>query len=382
MLYEHKLETRTRGLVCGNTYASNSVLLLNSTKINSRGHMWYTERPVVWAPWTLHYTVNIKARETGEIIWNRSFATRQEAIFAYINLISISPYEQIKPDFRLPPVWLEDDLVFYIAVVSTFNSSVNNSSLDWGAGGSVCPSGVSATDYLYMGGGGGGGNTIGGGGGAGGKVEATAAAVTGGVNYPITVGALGAGSTSISSPGTAGGNTSVSGLGSTASGGAGGLSFSSSGSNGGCGGGGSGSSPTNGTLGSQGGNGGQGNTNDGGGGGGVSGNGANYGGPPNGGIGYTWSPTGLKYGGGGGGGARNGSATPGNGTDGGGNGGASGAGSAATGTNRGCGGGGGGFSGASFNGGAGSAGVVVFSYTSGPVVGADITGSTSVMSMQ
>ena len=68
-------------------------------------------------------------------------------------------------------------------VIQTFTSSTT-----W-----ICPAGVTEVEYLVVAGGGGGGSNSGGGGGAGGFRTGTAAAVTTGTSYTITVGSGGAG---------------------------------------------------------------------------------------------------------------------------------------------------------------------------------------------
>ena len=229
--------------------------------------------------------------------------------------------------------------------------------------------------YLIVAGGGGGGKDWSGGGGAGGLLTGTST-LTPGTSYTITVGAGGAGQTSINtSPGASGSSSSFSAVGTTALGGGGGGSGSvgagATGANGGSGGGGGGSnsgvSGGTGTSG-QGNNGGSvavqnGGAGAGGGASAVGGNGASGTGGT-GGVGTSSSITGsaVFYAGGGGGGGYSPSSVVagagGNGGGGAGNATSGGIGTAGT-TNTG--GGGGGGAGGSGNGGAGGSGVVIIS---------------------
>lgn len=368
MLFEHRFDCRTEGLVNGLQYLDKIEQCTSRLALNKRKRLILTEpQQVDWKPSVVTHNVFIRAHENGEVLWMRSFNTLDDAATVYCKLIGLNLEGYIGPGFHIPFIWRDGELEYSVATNVTFNTTTNNSSLDWSAGGTKCPAGVLLTDWLVVAGGAGGGNTIGGGGGAGGKLNGVNEAVTPGNNYPVTVGALGTGSTSITSAGANGGDSLITGIGGTAIKGTGGWSFSSASSGtGGSGGGASSSGSFPGSLGTsgQGNNGGSCNTNAGGGGGGFGSVGGNTGGPPHGGTGFQWTPTGLWYAAGGGGGARNGSATPGNAASGiSGQGNAASAGANASPANRGAGGGGGGFAGASYNGGNGSAGVVGFSFT-------------------
>lgn len=373
MLHEHRLETRTKGLVCGPELIvpdAPSFVRVAKDKLGI-GLYLADPRPTPWAPVVVSYKVGIRSRETGEEIWVRPFSTLIEAQFCYIALCGV---EARYPDraFSFPSVWDDCELSYYIATVTTYNSTTNNSGLDWSAGGTACPTGVSATDYLLIAGGAGGGYLAGGGGGAGGLKSGTGVAVTATTNYPVTIGAGGAGSSASGNKGSNGNDSTWNSLTSLKGGGGG-----SNGSINGTGG-----SSTYGSGGGQGGNAvgpannaagtaGQGNqggsalftANYGsGGGGGSSASGANA---PNsntcgaGGDGTASSISGssVTYAGGGGGGAGL-SATPGAAGSGGAGAGSATAGGDAT-ANRGSGGGGG------YTGGAGdgSSGVLILSWT-------------------
>jgi len=252
------------------------------------------------------------------------------------------------------------------------------------ANGTFTPTQSLTCDYLVVAGGAGGGAQHGGGGGAGG-LRSTVSATGGGGSlesavtlasataYAVTVGAGGAGSTSISNRGLSGTNSSFIGgvvsITSTGGGGGGSRLVEQTGSTGGSGGGGGflslgGSGTAN--QGVAGGND-SGNRSAGGGGGGASAVGGNsavgsVGG--NGGSGVATSITGssVSYAGGGGGGSSGGGAA---GTGGSGGGGAGSTGSAtgtAGTTNLGGGGGGGGFDATAGNGGNGGSGIVIIRY--------------------
>jgi hypothetical protein len=252
----------------------------------------------------------------------------------------------------------------------------------FGASGTFTPKVALTCDYLVLAGGAGGGASAandsggGGGGGAGGfrtSIGGSPLSLTA-INYPVTIGAGGAGGVYASGAGTRGVDSVFSSI--TSNGGGGGAPYNINGTSGtyGSGGGGGGGiniTATTGTSG-QGNNGGNGAQFSAGGGGGAGANGTasvNGGGGGNGGAGSASSITGssVTYAGGGGGGAYNNPAGTG-GTGGGGSGGANGisqngvAGTVNTGS--GGGGGGGGFgSGARGAGGAGGSGVVIIRYS-------------------
>jgi hypothetical protein len=251
----------------------------------------------------------------------------------------------------------------------------------FGASGTFTPKQSLTCDYLVVAGGAGGGASAandsggGGGGGAGGfrtSIGGSPLSLTA-INYPITIGAGGAGGTYPSGAGTRGVDSVFSSI--TSNGGGGGAPYNVNATTGtyGSGGGGGGGiniTASNGTAG-QGNNGGNGAQFSAGGGGGAGANGTastNGGGGGNGGIGSASSITGLSvtYAGGGGGGAYNNPAGTG-GTGGGGAGGANGVsqnGTAGTvNTGGGGGGGGGGFStGVRGAGATGGSGIVIIRY--------------------
>jgi hypothetical protein len=76
----------------------------------------------------------------------------------------------------------------------------------------TCPTGVTEVEYLVVAGGGGGGSTTGGGGGAGGFRTGTAATVSAGTDYVITVGAAGTAGSGFNSAGSVGGNGGTSSI--------------------------------------------------------------------------------------------------------------------------------------------------------------------------
>lgn len=137
------------------------------------------EAPLLRPAHTVHWKIEVRAREGGELLWARPYLTKQEAIRAYYNLVGLRPN----------PL---SEVVVTMATVVTFNASVMTPGLTWLEGGDVCPAGVTAADYLLVAGGSVGGKTgadclYGGGGGAGGLLQGNLA-VTPGTAYGITVG--------------------------------------------------------------------------------------------------------------------------------------------------------------------------------------------------
>lgn len=332
------LEIRTRGLIQGPIY-----------------------RPLLIAPHgiinpNVNYKITVRSREGHEVLWTRGFTSQHEANVLFCQLIGIEPV----PGIKFPTYWIDDDIEFLYATVTTYNSTTNNSGADWSAGGTACPTGVTATDYLVVGAGGGGGNA--GGGGAGGYQPGTALAVTAGTNYPVVINAGGA-------IHTVGGTTTWNTI--TGNGGGLGANFTAAGGNGGSGGGGAGGNGVTTGLGgtaTQGNSGGSGLTDGatftaGSGGGGAGAVGANaafqQGGNGGNGTANSISGSSVTYAGGGGGGTNVGT----NGTGGTGGGGNAGASATAGTANLGGGGGGGNTTG----GAAGGTGVVILSWTSGSV---------------
>jgi hypothetical protein len=190
MIYETRLEQRTSGLVCGPAVIASELPLIQRLGVDARKRRIILADAVPLAPAlvTVHYKLIIRAREGGEVLWVRPFLTRFEAGLIYARLIGIDP-GNLRGPLSLPGIWQDGELEYQFAVVTTYNSTTNNSGSDWSVGGTACPTGVSAADYLVISGGGGGGAF--GGGGAGGYLEATGLAVTAGTNYPVTIGAGG-----------------------------------------------------------------------------------------------------------------------------------------------------------------------------------------------
>lgn len=190
MLFERKFETRSRGLICG----VGTIAALESVRqpiIQKRGKLILADtKPLFtnWQPWTKHWKVVIRAREGGEIIWQRPFATEQEALFSYVAATGL----HLEPGktYHLPPVWIDGELEIKLALVATYNSS-NSTASDWPSG-NLVPAGIKEADYLVVGGGASGGADIGGGGGAGDIKTGTQTGLTPGGAVTITVGAGGA----------------------------------------------------------------------------------------------------------------------------------------------------------------------------------------------
>jgi hypothetical protein len=377
MLFERKFKARTRGLVCGvPTLAAREVV--HQPIIQKRGKLTLGDaKPLFteWSPWTSHWKVVIRAREGGELIWHRPFATIAEAQFCYQSLIGIDT----RRPMYVPPTWLDGETEILIATVKTFNSTNTDNTKDWDNNGNLCPLGVRSVDYLCIAGGASGGARLAGGGGAGGLLAATGAIVAQGTSYTITVGSGGAAVTSAPPTGYAGINGGASQFGALANptGGGGAAAYLGyAGSSGGSGGGGTFNSVSGyAGVGGQGSAGGNGNGNTGGAGGGGAGGagaspGASVGGT--GGVGVTSSISGgsVGYAGGGGGCGQGPSGNGGTASDGGGAGAS--ADDNATNATANKGGGGGGTRGvvdvAPTTSGAGGSGVIILSYVVGPVL--------------
>lgn len=211
MLFERRFEEQTKGLVCG-----PSVLETNAAAfvpvLPAKRELFILGEPKLlqFGDRGLHYKVSIRAIEGGEEIWVRPFATKDEALFAYVNLIGIDLDRVGQREIHLPSVWQSGELEYAFATVVTFNSSVNNSGLDWNNGGSACPGGVNAVDYVLVGGGGASSANAGTGldgspgAGAGGYLSGSGTAVTAGTNYPVVIGAGGTGGTTSGAVGSDG----------------------------------------------------------------------------------------------------------------------------------------------------------------------------------
>lgn len=188
------LEDRTRGLVVGPPVLItpvSQVARLNKSKVGD----WFLSDLITpeWKPVRVHWKLVVKAREGGEILWMRPFASYNEALAMYVRMIGLN-VDWAPSVFRLPSTWVEQDIEIQIATVATYNST-NTTNADWPTG-NKCPTGITQTDYLFIAGGGSGGafSNPTGGGGAGGLLQGTAYSVTAGTQYTITVGAGGASS--------------------------------------------------------------------------------------------------------------------------------------------------------------------------------------------
>lgn len=378
MLYEHRLNCQTRGLIAGPSLLAGDVavcapLIFRKREIFIDDKLSARIQPSI-LPWLRTYKIVVRAREGGEVIWVRPLKARDEATLVWLKLLGVD-LERLDPEIpiRFPSIWNDGELEYRFVTVDQFTSV---GSTTW------VPSGSPTTvDYLVVAGGGAGGGaaaasaTGSGGGGAGGMRVATGFTFSA---KNVTVGDKGSGVSG--DIGSSGGNSVFDSITSTG-GGRGGGKFGSSHENGAVGGSGGGGADTlsaSGTGGAgtagQGRNGGAGDTGfegastaAGGGGGGSTGAGQNGTGAAIGGTGGTStndSTTGssVAYAGGGGGGSVTGGV---GGGAGGGTGGVTDtAGSAASIANRGSGGGGGGKAVVSnVAGGNGSIGFVALSYT-------------------
>lgn len=185
MLYERRFEERTLGLVCGapTIYTPQPLLQSLFTK-NDRLQLSDLTRPE-FSHHQRWWKVVIQSREGKEILWQRPFASQQEAALVYLRLIGFDLERTCDAPIRVPGMWIDGELEYLFATVETFNSTP-------GGGTWTAPAGVTAVDYLIVAGGGGGGDTAGGGGGAGGMLTGSGSAVTPGSPYTVTIGNGGA----------------------------------------------------------------------------------------------------------------------------------------------------------------------------------------------
>lgn len=196
MLYEHRFETKTRGLICGQAIQPWRGSLATRPGWNKRNHFFLPDLQPIVPAHSGGYgqeILSIRSREGGEILWLRPFATKQDAFLVWAKLIGLD-LERIPAGtpINFPSTFLDGELAYYWGASATFTAS-NSTASDWtGATGNKAPAGVTAVEYLIIGGGGGGGS-LGGGGGGGGFRTGTGYAVTGGTGYTITIGALAAG---------------------------------------------------------------------------------------------------------------------------------------------------------------------------------------------
>jgi len=229
MIYESKLEIKTKGLVFGPAILSaqgQSAYLLKKKK-ELFVPKAFVELPV-FQPKT--WKVVVRSREGKEILWVRPFCSFKEAVLVYTRLMGLDLDIYRGRTIQLPYTYLDGELEICIFTVYTYNSS-NSTNADWPTGNKV-PAGFTTVDYLVVAGGGGGGNDSGAGGGAGGLLTATGFAVTAGNQVTITVGTGGTFGAS-SANGTDSTFSSVTATG----GGRGGSNSSQPGGNGGSGGG-------------------------------------------------------------------------------------------------------------------------------------------------
>lgn len=199
MLYEHKFECKTKGLVCGPIVlgTNNPMGSYVPVKLKKNKATIFDAKSVLTSAYHVTtYKIVIKSRETKEEIWTRAFATHGEAFLVWQRLIGLNEQYVGHERVYCPTVWMDGELEYVFALVVSFTATNTNNTLTWTNGGNLVPGGVTKTDYLCIGGGGGGGINDGGGGGAGGFTYATGFSVTPGASVTITVGASGAGSTS------------------------------------------------------------------------------------------------------------------------------------------------------------------------------------------
>lgn len=191
-----------------------------------------------WVPWRKTYKIVIRAREGGETLWVRPFASEREASLVWAQLCHLDLDRVAQGGtIELPASFVEGELEYIFAIVVTFNASNTDNTHDWSNGGNLVPNYVNGVDYVAIAGGGaGGGADLGGGGGAGGYRAANGYAVTSGASVTITVGAAGVGTNTVSY-GTNGGDTAFDVLTSTGGGAGGTDGANNPGKNGGSGGG-------------------------------------------------------------------------------------------------------------------------------------------------
>lgn len=235
MLYEHKFETKTKGLVCGPQHFIEHPYRPQylRERIVSKNNKLILSDPTAatWAPVTVHHKVTISAREGGEILWQRPFATQQEALAVYLRVAGLTDGTRNGSPWLCPTKIVDGELIYAISVVTTYNESINDPTKDWLHGGTLCPSmgwwdfrlldftvstwnnttnsgasdwstttdngtrcpaSVTSADYLLVAGGASGSTDGTGGGGAGGVLSGTGSSVTPATNYPVTIGAGGA----------------------------------------------------------------------------------------------------------------------------------------------------------------------------------------------
>jgi hypothetical protein len=215
-----RIDSASRGLVCGPAVLSstNAIKGVTSTGLLTRtglikkdwahdGLREFTD----WVPWRKNFKIVVRAREGGETLWVRPFATEREAIVAWVQLcgLDIERAVALRLPIHLPGTIVEGELEYVFATVTTFNATNTDNTHDWANGGNLVPSSVSHTDYLCIAGGGpGGGGDLGGGGAAGGYRTALAYALSVGPGNSVTV-TVGAGGvpTNNNNYGTDGGNS-------------------------------------------------------------------------------------------------------------------------------------------------------------------------------
>lgn len=192
-IHENKLEIKTRGLVCGPSVLVTGPHSAVSPVRARRGLGLYLSDPreIPWSPVVTNWKVVVASRETGEVLWVRPFDVYSDAMVCYLQLTGMQPRYPDRP-FSVPSVYEDGELSYYVATVTTYNTTTNNSGATWLTGGTSCPLGVTTADWLLVGGAASGGRVGGGGGGAGGLQSGTGISVTPSTNYPVTIGTGGA----------------------------------------------------------------------------------------------------------------------------------------------------------------------------------------------
>jgi hypothetical protein len=196
MIRESYFETKSCGLVFGPAIIAppKSGLVGFDYKTRKKGK-WHELSPRFHTE-EKHRTgvkIQIRSRETKEIVWMRPFSDRMAALPLWLKLLEIK--EEWLPDFgpiTLPGYFERGEFDYVWASTTSYTGTANNSALDWlSAGGTKCPTGVTSVQYLILAGGGGGGSTYYTGGGGAGGLRTGTSSVTAGTNYPVTGGGAG-----------------------------------------------------------------------------------------------------------------------------------------------------------------------------------------------
>lgn len=212
-----RLEIKTRGLVCGPGLldVNGNYLSVDVRKEKHGKGLFFSDPQEYLVSNPVTFKIVVRSRETKEVLWVRPFVSKWEALKLYMQLTGLEPRY---PDrsWEMPGVYQDGELEYVFAIVTTYNSTTNNSGADWISGGTACPVGVTSVDWLILAGGASGGRVGGGGGAAGGLLTGSGTSVTPTTNYPVTVGTGGAGRTTngVGNPGadsTWNGNTALKG---------------------------------------------------------------------------------------------------------------------------------------------------------------------------